>query len=233
MKLDSMMETKIEVIIFAKNEQATIGQVIQKVLKYQNSIYVIDGHSKDQTREIAIQNGAKVILDPGRGKGSAIRYVIDKIKTDIFVFMDADGSHKPEDISYLLEPILNQRAEMVIASRMLGGSDELRGSVTNLIRYMGNIFSNYIINFLWGKSKYFITDCQNGYRAIKADIAKQLKLKENTFAIEQEMVIKCLKNNFRIIEFPSHELRRVSGKSHINLPIESLKCLFCFIKNIL
>ncbi len=83
---------------------------------------------------------------------------------------------------------------------------------------------------MWVKDKTKITDCQNGFRAIKGNIAKQLNLKEDGFAIEQEMVIKCLEKGYRIREIPSYELKRQYGNSRIK-PIMICRYIWCLTKN--
>lgn len=224
---------KTKVVVFTKNEDKTLSPVIAGIKKYISSIIVVDGHSSDNTQSIAKAKGVDVLIDQGKGKGAAIRFAIENINADILLFMDADGSHKPEEIPGLIEPILNGKADMVIASRMLGLSDEFYGNLGNLMHLCGNRLSSIIINLLWGRNEIAIRDCQNGYRAIKTRIARKLNLKENTFAIEQEMVIKCLKKKYRILEIPSHELKRKSGKSHINPLKELHRYIMCFINNLI
>src|SRR3972149_8556614 len=123
-----MKYKNLTVAILAKNEETTIARIIKGAHRYTNDILVIDGHSRDKTREIAHSQGAKVVLDNKKGKGEAIRLAIKKAKRKILVFMDADGSHSPKDIPKLIKPILDGIADHVSGSRATGGSDELYGS---------------------------------------------------------------------------------------------------------
>jgi len=103
---------KISVVIPTLNEEATVGGIIKGCRPYADEIVVIDGHSKDRTREIAEEMGAKVVLDHKKGKGEALRYSVSHITGDIIVFIDADGSHNPDDIPKLIQPIVETRPIM-------------------------------------------------------------------------------------------------------------------------
>lgn len=204
----------ISIVIPTLNEERTIGQIIEKCKKYGDEIIVIDGHSKDKTREIARSLGINVILDNGKGKGAALRYSISYVKGDIIVFIDADGSHGPEDIPRLIEPILKGEADHVSGSRLMGGSSELHGGFDECFRLMGSSFITACINW---RFKVRLSESQNGLRAIRTDVIKQLDLRENITTIEQEMIIKTLKNGFRMAEVPTHEHKRAAGYSKIKL----------------
>jgi len=208
------MEEKINisVIIPAKDEAEGIKQIIEQVRAYSDEVIVVDGHSKDNTKEIALLHGARVIMDNQRGKGSAYRAGINLAKGNIIVFIDADGSHEPKDIPQLVEPIKQGKADLVIASRMLGGSDEFHGSFSNYVRMVGGGLITLLINL---RFKTRLTDCLNGFRAIKKDIALSLNLKANQFDIEHEMVMKCLKKGYKVCEVSSHEYERKWGRSKL------------------
>src|SRR3954454_16856152 len=119
--------TGVTVVIPTRNEEGLIADIIEAVRPHAAEILVVDGHSTDRTREIAAARGARVILDAGRGKGEALRRSFAEARHDVLVFIDAYGSHDPNDIPRLVEPILRGDAELVIASRTRGGSDELHG----------------------------------------------------------------------------------------------------------
>lgn len=216
-------KVSITVIIPAKNEAEGIKHIIEQVKPYADEIIVVDGHSEDNTREIAGQHGAEVIMDNRKGKGDAYRVGITAAKGDILVFIDADGSHKPEDIPKLTAPIVQGEADLVIGSRMLGGSDEFHGNFSNYVRMVGGGLITLFINL---RFKTTLTDCLNGFRAIKKEIALSLNLKANQFDIEHEMIMKCLKRGYKVCEVPSHEYERKWGKS--KLPTFSKAYLFFY-----
>ena len=223
------MQKKITVVIPTKNEEKTIEDILTQCKAYADEILVVDGHSTDNTRSIAQKHGVKVVLDHGNGKGDGVRVGIQEAEGDIIVFIDADGSHNPDDIPKLVKPILEDKADLVIGSRGKGGSDELHGDVENLLRMIGSDIILIGINKRW---KVHLTDSQNGYRAIKTEVARQLNLKENITTIEQEMTMKCLKKGFRIDEVPTHEYERKYGKSVINLKKVWFRYIWSFIKNL-
>ena len=199
-------------MIAAKDEEGIVGSIVDECRPHADEILVVDGHSRDRTREIAVEHGARVIEDNGRGKGDALRVAIAAATTEILVFIDADGSHEAADIPKLIEPIRAGRADLVIASRGKGGSDELHGTVDQLIRYIGSQLIMLGINYRWGVR---LTDSQNGFRAIRRDVGLRLGLTSNLTTIEQEMLMKALKQGFRVTEIPSHEYERRWGTSKV------------------
>lgn len=204
---------KVSVVICAKNEEENIGPVLSKLSKY-GEVLVIDGHSSDRTQEIALAHGATVYQDNGKGKGDAIRIGIAKATKEILVFIDADGSHDPDDIPQLIAPILEGKYDHVTGSRMLGGSDELHGDLPKFVRMVGSDIITLGINYRFNSR---LTDSQNGFRAIRSDVAKSLPLKENITTIEQEMIIKTLKAGHTVGEVPAHEYARKHGESKITV----------------
>lgn len=205
---------RVTVVIPTKNEQRTIGQIVDSARHYGDEVLVVDGHSTDATLEIARKAGARTITDGGRGKGDGLRVAISEAPGDILVFIDADGSHDARDIPNLVKPITDGKADLVIGSRMLGGSDEFHGEASNWIRTVGSGILTLAINYRWHVR---LTDCENGFRAIDRDVARSLNLRSNGFEIEQEMVMKALRKRYRVAEVPSHEYPRISGRSHIKV----------------
>jgi len=202
------------IVISAKNEEQTIREVLSAAKTMTQELIVVDGHSTDNTVAIAKEYGALLIQDNGLGKGDAIRIGIKAVTSPITVFIDADGSHSPEDIQRLVEPIIKNEADLVMGSRMLGGSEELFGSIPEVIRLMGSLVITLSINYRFGVR---FTDYQNGFRAIRTKVGQTINLTSNITTIEQEMAIKCLRCGYRVTEIPTHEYRRKGGKSKINV----------------
>lgn len=228
--MDAAAKEKISVIISARNEEKCIGETIKGVKPYCGEIIVMDGHSRDRTAEIARELGARVIQDEGRGKGQAIRMGIAAATREIVVFIDADGSHDPNDIPKMVAPILKGEADHVTGSRALGGSEELHGTFENFMRMLGNAVIILTINF---RFKTLLSDSQNGFRALRADLAKNLDLKENITTIEQEMVIKTLHAGYRIVEVPAHEYSRKFGESNISMKKVWFRYIYSWLKYLL
>jgi glycosyltransferase involved in cell wall biosynthesis len=205
-------QLRTTVVIPTRNEEGLIGEMIEAVRPYADEILVVDGHSTDRTRDIAVEHGARVILDGGRGKGEALRMSLQAADCDIVVFIDADGSHDARDIPRLTAPIHAGAADFVIGSRDKGGSDELHGTFGQFIRYAGSQVFMLAINYRWNVR---LTDSQNGFRAIKRDVGRKLKLRSNLTTIEQEMLIRALKQGYKVSEIGTHEYERRWGTSKV------------------
>ncbi len=212
-----------------RNEEATIEEVVRAVMPHADETLVVDGHSTDGTRELAESLGAKVSLDDGHGKGDGIRKAIEVATGDVLVFIDADLSHDPADIPALVAPILAGESDLVVGSRWMGGSDELFGDMGKFIRSTGSSVITLSINYRWHAK---LTDSQNGFRAIATRAARAIRLEEEIFTIEQEMIMKCLKAGFRVTEAPTHEYRRAVGDSQIVVWKVAHKYVWCLIKNL-
>jgi glycosyltransferase involved in cell wall biosynthesis len=220
----------ITIVIPTRDEEGLIGEIVDSVRPYGDDILVIDGHSRDRTREIATEHGARVTLDGGKGKGEALRMALREAAGNVVVFIDADGSHEPKDIPAMVAPILAGKADMVVGSRGKGGSDELHGTLPQLIRYVGSQLIMLAINYRWGVQ---LTDSQNGFRAIRRDVGLQLGLTSNLTTIEQEMLMKALKKGYRVEEIPSHEYERKWGVSKVVVWKLWFAYLWSFFRNII
>lgn len=225
---DAMKPAPVTVIL-AKNEERTIAGAVAGALSESGRVVVMDGHSTDATRERAREAGAEVHLDPGRGKGAAIRASLSLVDESVVVFMDADGSHDPDDIPRLAAPIESGDADLCVGSRFTGGSEELSITVGQLIRTIGNISMNIAINRRW---KVELTDTLNGFRAVRREAAVEVGLREDIHTIEQEMVMKMLLGGFRVINVPTHEYCRQHGESHIKIWRQWPKFVLCVLTHL-
>lgn len=205
---------RITIIIPTRNEEQTISKIIEQSRPFGSQIIVIDGHSQDQTKEIAQKMDVEFIIDANKGKGEALRHCIPFIRNEITVFIDADGSHHAEDIPKIVEPIINGKADHVTGSRLIGGSSELHGGFDEFLRLTGSSFITACINWRFNVK---LSDSQNGFRAIRSEVLRKLQLEEDITTIEQEMVIRTLKQGFKMYEIPAHEYRREFGKSNIQV----------------
>ena len=224
-----MAPQRVTVVIPTRDEEGLIGEIVDAVRPHADEVLVVDGHSRDKTREIAAARGARVVLDHRKGKGEALRLSITEATGDIVVFIDADGSHDPHDLPALVAPIKAGNADMVIASRGRGGSDELHGTIEQFIRYVGSQLIMLAINYRWNVR---LTDSQNGFRAIRRDVAGQLDLQSNLTTIEQEMLMKALKHGYRVSEVASHEYERRWGTSKVVVWKLWFAYLWSFARNI-
>jgi glycosyltransferase involved in cell wall biosynthesis len=202
----------VSVVICAKDEAGGIQEIVESVKPYSDEVIVIDGHSTDGTPRLAAAAGARVYPDHGKGKGDAYKVGIQKATGDILVFFDADGSCEPADIPRLIDPIARDEADLVIASRHKGGSDEWRGDLNTFLRAMGSGFLSVVINSRW---KSDLTDVLYGYRAMRREAGVKVRLKAADFDIEQHMIVQFLKHRYRVTEVRSHEYCRKWGQSKL------------------
>ena len=221
------LQGKICVVIPALNEERDLPEIIERCQGYAAEIIVVDGHSTDRTVEIAQKAGTKVVYDHKKGKGDAIRSSIAHITKEITVFIDADGSHDPDDIPRLVQPIIDDDADHVSGSRLLGGSSELHGGFDEFLRLMGSSFITACIGW---RFKIQISESQNGFRALRTKVLRTLDLRENITTIEQEMIIKTLKKGFRLGEVPAHEFKRKHGQSHIKIKKVWFRYVYSMLK---
>ena len=164
------------VVIAAKQEAPSLGGVIQRARRCADTILCVVGASTDGTADVARSHGAEVLMDGGRGKGEALRRAIPHIRTPITVFLDADGSHDPEDIPMLVGPIVAGDADHVTASRLRGGSSELHGGFDEFLRLAGSSFITACINWRFGCR---LSDSHNGFRAVRTAVLRDLDLRED------------------------------------------------------
>lgn len=204
---------KINVIIPALNEESTIGKVIKDFRKVKkiNKIYVYDGNSSDKTAKIARKNGAKVLTQDGKGKGTAIREIFQKIDSDIYLLVDGDDTYPAERVNDILESVLKKKADMVVGNRINKKSD--RGSLS-FFHKVGNKIISRIISMAFGKR---LKDVLSGYRAINRNLAKNIRLNSTGFEIETELTIKSLMEGYSIEEVPiRYKKRRKGSKSKLS-----------------
>ena len=224
---DSSNSVHVTVVIPARNEERNIVEVLERCKPYADEILVVDGHSTDRMREICEELGARVVLDNGKGKGDGIRVAAQESSGEITVFIDADGSHDPDDIPKLVELIDRDEADHVSASRLMGGSSELHGGFDEFFRLMGSSFITACINKRFGVK---LSESQNGFRALRTEVLRALNLTENITTIEQEMIMKTLHRGYRMGEVPSHEYERKHGTSSIRVSRVAFRYVYTLFK---
>ncbi len=219
----------VSIIIPARNEQATIAHVLEKIHSctteikgHDFEVIVVLDHCVDQTEAIACRSTAMVIKNEEKpGKGNAIRTGLRHCRGDIIIMMDADGSHMPEDISGLIDAIY-QGASLVIGSRAKGGSDEYE-----VVRLFGNVFFTFLANVLFG---FLLTDALNGYKAFTKEFISKHKLSSRGFEIEIELLYIAAGNKNMISEVGSHELSRMGDKMKSNTLKDGFRFLSAILK---
>ncbi|MCX8151099.1 MAG: glycosyltransferase family 2 protein [Candidatus Bathyarchaeota archaeon] len=219
----------ISVVIPVFNEEPTVGNVIERlkvVLQktgLNHEIIVVDDFSHDNSVEVAKRHNILVYrLKQHRGKGYALRVGFAKANGDIVATIDSDGSHRPEELSRLLKPLLADEADLVIGSRFMNAHT----FYAKRINAAGNRLFNFLIHFLIRSP---ITDSQSGYRVMTRQVLRCMKLWSVEYEIESEMLVKTAKNHFRIKEVPISFVQRTYGRSHVDPLVDGLKILISII----
>jgi len=199
----------VTILIPTLNEEGGIGEVIEgfKRLGYGN-ILVIDGNSKDRTRQIAEEKGAVVITQSGRGKGQAVAEAFKIIDTEVVVMVDGDGTYDPKDVTKLLQPIERGIAEHVIGNRLVNFED---GAFT-MLNLLGNRIFNAVFRFMYGVE---VHDLLTGYRAFTKDLYKSAELEKHGFEVETELTVETIAKGFRLAEVPVSYYKR-KGKANLH-----------------
>jgi glycosyltransferase involved in cell wall biosynthesis len=193
---------QISVLIPAYNEEKTIGKVVKDFKKQlpEAKIYVCDNNSNDKTAEISEKTGAYVLKENRQGKGYALQKLLI-IKSDIYVMVDGDDTYPAEKVKNLIQQIIENKADMVIASRKKFNS--------GVVRNFGNFLISKLLNLFF---KQKLHDALSGYRAFNHNLIKNLNLISKGFGMETELTIKAIENNFEIIEIPIDYRARKESK---------------------
>jgi hypothetical protein len=203
---------EILIIVPAYNEEEGIRGVLHKVPKellgYEVKTVVVDDGSADATEAIALEEGFPVVAHVvNRGQGDALRtgFAIAQLeRAEIVINLDADGQYKPEEIERLVKPIIEDKADFVLGSRFMGFYEEA-GSV----RHVGVVFFSKMISLLTGTR---ISDCTNGFRAIRVSELHKLDLREDRFNAT-EIILEALKKKLRFEQVPVTMLSRTAGET--------------------
>ncbi len=194
---------KISVIIPCYNERSTIEEVVNKIINQKKNfdieIIIVDDASVDGTREILnqkLKDTADIILfnDRNEGKGFTVSKGITAATGEIILIQDADLEYDPSEYSKLINPIINNKADVVYGSRFLGG-DEKR--ILFFWHYVANKFLTILSNMLTNLN---LTDMETGFKVFKKELIKKIELKEKRFGFEPEITAKISKLKPRIYE---------------------------------
>lgn len=220
-------QARVSIIIAAKNEGAGLKEIITSVKPYAQEIILVDGHSTDNSIDIAKQQKIKYFLDNGKGRGDALKIGIREATGDIIVFFDADGSHEATDIPRLVAEV-EKGSDLVICSRRTGGSFDAPITFSGMIRSFGSDLLTCLLNNRFNTQ---FTDILYSFRALNAKTAKALPIRANGFAVEQEMVAICCHKGYKITEIPSREKARGWGESKLQT-IGGIKLLLLLLQQL-
>lgn len=193
---------KVSIVIPCYNEKATIEKIVGAVCSApieSREIIVVDDGSRDGTQALLKEKVSKlvdqVIYHPvNRGKGAALRSGFAVATGDIVLVQDADLEYSPEDYPALLEPLMSNKADVVFGSRFMGGRP-------HRVLFFWHMIANKCLTLLSNMiTNLNLTDAQTGYKAFKAPILRSIRIEEDGFGIESELVAKMAKLRCRVFE---------------------------------
>jgi glycosyltransferase involved in cell wall biosynthesis len=198
---------KLSVIMPAYNEQATIREIVARVLAVdlgpvEKELVIVDDGSKDGTRDILKTldgtDGIRVFFQPvNQGKGAAVWRGIRECSGDLIVIQDADLEYDPSEYPHLLQPILNGQADVVYGSRFLGSPKGHR--VLYFWHSVGNRMLTMLSNMF---SDLNLTDMETCYKVFTREVALKLDIQMRDFGIEPEITQKVARMRARVYEVP-------------------------------
>ena len=233
---------KLSVIIPVYNERATIEEIVRRVQDapvagVEKEIILVDDGSSDGTRDIlramqAANPAAAVASPPGmkivfhevnQGKGAAIRTGLRYVTGELTVIQDADLEYDPREYGVLMQPILEDRADVVYGSRFMGPHRAF-----NFLHMLGNKFLTLITNLLYNT---ILSDMETCYKMFRTAVFQDIQLRANRFDFEPEITAKILKRGYRVYEVPiSYAGRDVDEGKKISAWRDGLPALWALIK---
>jgi len=210
---DETSERTIAVVIPAYNEASNVAGVVESLPAslhgYTVEALVVSDGSSDATAERAARTGATVVEHPiNQGQGGALKTGFEVARArgaEVVVTVDADGQHPVDQLGDLVEPIVEDRADYVVGSRYLGADRSNNG----VVRKSGIRVFTALINLI---ADMDITDCTNGFRAIRGSRLDDLTLTEEQFSAP-ELLIEARKNGLPILEIPVTIDERQEGET--------------------
>jgi hypothetical protein len=210
--LPARFRDRVAVVIPAYNEEDNIGTVLPRipatVCGVETAVLVVDDGSRDRTGAIARELGASVARHvTNLGGGAALRTgyrLMSDSGASVVVTLDADGQHLPEEMSRLVQPVLDGEVDVAHGSRVLGDAE-----ANHFARELGIIFFNRLVSFI---TRTKVTDCSNGYRAVRASVLPTLVLRQEQFHTS-EFMIEAIKRGVPAREVPITVVSRLHGHS--------------------
>jgi len=203
---------KVAILVPAYNEAENVGHVLDRmpaeVCGVETAVLVVDDGSKDGTGDVAAEHGAIVARHViNRGGGAALRTgyrLMAESGAEVVVTLDADGQHLPSEMERLVKPVLDGEVDLAHGSRVLGHADRNTRS-----RELGIVFFNRLVSFI---TRTKVTDCSNGYRAVRTTVLPQLVLRQEQFHTS-EFMIEAIKRGVPATEVPVTVEQRLHGHS--------------------
>jgi dolichol-phosphate mannosyltransferase len=226
----------ISIIIPVFNEESFIKEILTRINNInglKKEIIVVNDCSNDNTSKILESECenlyTKIIKNKkNMGKGYSVRQGIIHASGEIIIIQDADLEYNPDNYLTLINPIVNDEAQVVYGSRVLNGGRRTRpNTIDTKIRIFANNFLTFFSNFLNNQN---LTDCHTCYKVFLSSVIKRIHLEENGFAFCPEVTAKISKLGIRIKEVPIDYFGRTHKEGKKIVFMDGLKAIYAIIK---
>jgi glycosyltransferase involved in cell wall biosynthesis len=214
------------------NERATLQEVIARVaaVQFDLEILCVDDGSRDGSREILVglqkqYPQLRVLLQPrNMGKGAALRRGIQEATGDFVIIQDADLEYDPADYTVLLEPLIQNKADVVYGSRFQGGRP-------HRVLYFWHSVANFLLTLLSNcLTNINLSDMETCYKAFRREIIQSIRLEEDRFGFEPEITVKIAKRHLRIYEVGISYWGRTYEEGKKIRWTDGVRALWCLLK---
>ena len=229
------MTTKFSIVIPCYNEEKTLQNCVERVLALQSAdllleVIIVDDCSSDRSlsiaRSLAEDHSEVIVLQhkTNQGKGGALRTGFRKATGDFVAVQDADLEYNPLELKNLLEPLWNQRADIVLGSRFAGGGPH---RVVYFWHCMGNRFLTFLSNMFTDLN---LTDMETCYKVFRREIIQGIEIQENRFGFEPEIVAKIAHRGLRIYEMGISYCGRTYAEGKKIGATDGFRALYCIFR---
>ena len=220
------LKTMVSVVIPTLNEAGNILEAIttiEKELDWPKEIIIVDGNSTDGTVEIVKDtNLCRLLIEPRRGYGIALRTGFKHARGDILVMVDGDGTYEFRHINRLIEKMIETKAEMALATRMYDPKKAM-----GLMNFIGNKIITNCYDFFY---KQFLSDTQSGFRAISHAAIEKIDFEQDDMAFATEMLVQFAKRGFKMVEIHSTYKTRKYGKTKLRKVKSGIEILATMVR---
>jgi len=225
---------KLSIVIPVYNEKNFIREIVERVRKVslqdvEKEIIIVDDFSTDGTRDILQRDleplVSKVIYrEKNQGKGAALRAGFQQVSGDIVIIQDSDLEYNPAEYPKLIQPILENQADVVYGSRFIGSEPH---RVLYFWHYVGNKFLTLLSNMFTNLN---LTDMETCYKVFRTEVLDSVIIEQNRFGFEPEITAKVSKGNWRIYEVGiAYFGRNYSEGKKINWK-DGLQAIWCILR---